>query len=70
MAAHDITPTRSVLLDLKRRIKLSQSGHKILKMKRDGLIIEFFEVRAEACRRCNRFRSCDEENHHRKGYRR
>ena len=44
MAAHDITPTRSVLLDLKRRTKLSQSGHKILKMKRDGLIIEFFEV--------------------------
>ena len=48
MAAHDITPTRSVLLDLKRRIKLSQSGHKILKMKRDGLIIEFLEVMEKA----------------------
>ena len=48
MAAHDITPTRSVLLDLKRRIKLSQSGHNILKMKRDGLIIEFFEVMEKA----------------------
>ena len=48
MAAHDITPTRSVLLGLKRRIKLSQSGHKILKMKRDGLIIEFFEVMEKA----------------------
>ena len=48
MAAHDITPTRSVLLDLKRRTKLSQSGHKILKMKRDGLIIEFFEVMEKA----------------------
>ena len=48
MAAHDITPTRSVLLDLKRRTKLSQSGHKILKMKRDGLIIEFFEVLEKA----------------------
>lgn len=48
MVAHDITPTRSVLLDLKRRIKLSQSGHKILKMKRDGLIIEFFEVMEKA----------------------
>ena len=48
MAAHDITPTRSVLLDLKRRIKLSQSGHKILKMKRDGLILEFFEVMEKA----------------------
>ncbi len=48
MAAHDVTPTRSVLLDLKRRIKLSQSGHRILKMKRDGLIIEFFEVMDKA----------------------
>lgn len=48
MAAHDITPTRSVLLDLKRRIKLSQSGHKILKMKRDGLILEFFDVMEKA----------------------
>ncbi|MDD4185375.1 MAG: V-type ATP synthase subunit D, partial [Candidatus Methanomethylophilaceae archaeon] len=41
-------PTRSVLLDLKRRIKLSQNGHKIMKMKRDGLIIEFFEVMEKA----------------------
>ena len=48
MAARDITPTRSVLLDLKRRIKLSQSGHKILKMKRDGLILEFFEIMEKA----------------------
>lgn len=48
MGAHDVTPTRSVLLDLKRRTKLSQSGHKILKMKRDGLIIEFFEVLEKA----------------------
>ena len=44
MAAHDVTPNRSVLLDLKKRIKLTQSGYKIMKMKRDGLIIEFFEV--------------------------
>ena len=48
MAARDITPTRSVLLDLKRRIKLSQSGHKILKMKRDGLILEFFDIMEKA----------------------
>lgn len=48
MPAHDITPTRSVLLDLKKRIKLSQNGHKIMKMKRDGLIIEFFEVMEKA----------------------
>lgn len=48
MAAHDVTPNRSVLLDLKRRIKLTKNGHKILKMKRDGLIIEFFEVLEKA----------------------
>ena len=39
MSAQDVTPTRSVLLDVKKRIKLSKSGHKIMKMKRDGLII-------------------------------
>lgn len=48
MAAHDVTPNRSVLLDLKRRIKLTQSGYKIMKMKRDGLIIEFFEIMEKA----------------------
>ena len=48
MPAQDVTPTRSVLLDEKKRIKLSKSGHKIMKMKRDGLIIEFFEVMEKA----------------------
>ena len=48
MPSQDVTPTRSVLLDVKKRIKLSKSGHKIMKMKRDGLIIEFFEVMEKA----------------------
>ena len=48
MPSQDITPTRSVLLETKKKIKLSQSGHKIMKMKRDGLIIEFFEVMEKA----------------------
>lgn len=48
MPSQDVTPTRSVLLETKKRIKLSQSGHKIMKMKRDGLIIEFFEVMEKA----------------------
>ncbi|MDR0777903.1 MAG: V-type ATP synthase subunit D [Methanomassiliicoccaceae archaeon] len=44
MPAQEITPTRSALMEVKKKIKLSKSGYKIMKMKRDGLIIEFFEV--------------------------
>ena len=44
MSITDVKPTRSELIVTRRRIKLSISGHKLLKMKRDGLIIEFFEL--------------------------
>ncbi len=37
-------PTRAVLIALKRRMKVAKTGHSLLKMKRDGLMIEFFEV--------------------------
>ena len=37
-------PTRAVLIALRKRIKVAQTGHSLLKMKRDGLMIEFFEV--------------------------
>lgn len=48
MALRDVKPTRSELINLKKRIALSERGYKILKMKRDGLILEFFNVLEQA----------------------
>ena len=45
--ALDIKPTRSELINLKRRIKQTQNGYKLLKMKRDGLLHEFRTLLAE-----------------------
>jgi len=46
--AVEIKPTRSELIKLKRRIELAKSGYNLLKKKRDGLILEFFEVLKKA----------------------
>ncbi len=41
-------PTRAELLDVRRRIEITEGGHRILKLRRDGLILEFFRVLKEA----------------------
>src|SRR5437667_3663433 len=45
-------PTRSVLLQLRRTRRTAERGHKLLKLKQDALIVEFFRVleRAKAVR--------------------
>ena len=48
MAILKLSPTRGVLLDLKKRLKNAIRGHKLLKDKRDGLMKEFMSIIREA----------------------
>lgn len=48
MALLNVNPTRMALMDLKRRTKASERGHKLLKDKQDGLMQAFMAIIRDA----------------------
>src|SRR5947199_10683755 len=44
MVLAEYKPTRSQLLQLRRTRRIAERGHRLLKLKRDALIVEFFRV--------------------------
>lgn len=48
MPGEEVKPTRAELIDVRRKIEITEGGHRILKLRRDGLILEFFRVLKDA----------------------
>jgi V/A-type H+-transporting ATPase subunit D len=48
MVKQEVKPTRTELIAIKRKIALYGRGYKLLKMKRDGLVLEFFNILTKA----------------------
>ena len=48
MILQDVKPTRMELNEIRAKIALSERGYKLLKMKRDGLMLEFFNIFSKA----------------------
>ena len=44
MVLAEYKPTRSQLLQVRKTLKIAERGHRLLKLKRDALMIEFFQV--------------------------